>query len=173
MYSEQKATPQSEQFWYALYTRSRQERKVAESLQMMGYEVYLPEIKELRQWSDRTKEVSMPLFRSYCFVRTTRHRMNEAVRVKGAVRWVYWNGQPAVVRDVEIEEIKVWIEKLSGRRIEVVELEEQDRIKILSGTFAQQKAEVSRIDGEIVELLLGGLGMKLRVKIKELAFAKA
>jgi len=41
--------------WYAIYTRPRAEKQVAERLHEKGIHVYLPLQKKLRQWSDRKK----------------------------------------------------------------------------------------------------------------------
>ena len=55
--------------WYALYVKSRAEKKVAADLSANSIEYYLPLQKVLKQWSDRKKWVEEPLFRSYVFVR--------------------------------------------------------------------------------------------------------
>ena len=51
--------------WYALYTKPRWEKKVAKALEKIGIIVYCPMITEVRQWSDRKKKVTLPLFKSY------------------------------------------------------------------------------------------------------------
>jgi transcription antitermination factor NusG len=55
--------------WYALRTRSRHEKMVADQLQKQGIENFLPLVKKARKWSDRVKEVDLPLFSGYAFVR--------------------------------------------------------------------------------------------------------
>ena len=55
--------------WHVIYTAPRAEKKVNERLESQGVETYLPLQKTLRQWSDRKKKVSIPLFNSYVFVR--------------------------------------------------------------------------------------------------------
>jgi len=55
--------------WFAAYTRSRNEKKVAGELEEQHIEYYLPLIKTIRQWSDRKKKVEVPLINSYIFVR--------------------------------------------------------------------------------------------------------
>ena len=52
----------NEKIWHALYVRPRSEKKVANELIDMGFEVYLPVITVVRQWSDRRKKVIEPLF---------------------------------------------------------------------------------------------------------------
>ena len=54
--------------WYVLYTKPRNEKKVAQRLSEAGYTVYCPLQKVRRQWSDRTKVVEEPLFTSYLFI---------------------------------------------------------------------------------------------------------
>ena len=53
--------------WYVLYTKSRQEKKVAESLQAIGIEAFCPLVTVVKQWSDRKKKVQLPLINSYIF----------------------------------------------------------------------------------------------------------
>ena len=57
-----------EKTWYALYTKSRNEKKAHSALVSSGIDSFLPLIKNLKQWSDRKKWVEEPLFRSYLFV---------------------------------------------------------------------------------------------------------
>lgn len=58
-------TPQ----WFAIRTRSRHEKLVADQLEGQHIESFLPLIKTTRTWSDRKKEVELPLFSGYSFAR--------------------------------------------------------------------------------------------------------
>jgi transcription antitermination factor NusG len=53
--------------WYALRVRSRYENTVATHLRGRGYESLLPLYKCRRRWSDRFKEIELPLFPGYVF----------------------------------------------------------------------------------------------------------
>src|SRR5216684_4012562 len=53
--------------WYALWVKSRYENTVASHLQARGYESFLPLYKCQRRWSDRFKEIELPLFPGYVF----------------------------------------------------------------------------------------------------------
>ena len=92
--------------WFALYTKSRHEKKVDKQLREKGIESYLPLRGVWRQWSDRRKLVEEPLFRCYVFVHTNEKQRIRALSTYGAVRFVSFNGRPAIVRDEEIEMIK-------------------------------------------------------------------
>ena len=54
--------------WYVVYTKSKQEKKVAEGLKKLGIEAYCPLVTVMKQWSDRKKKVEVPLINSYVFV---------------------------------------------------------------------------------------------------------
>ena len=51
--------------WFAIYVKSRNEKKVFKTLDDIGIESFLPLITRMKQWSDRRKKVEEPLFRSY------------------------------------------------------------------------------------------------------------
>ena len=54
--------------WFAVHTRSRHEKKVAEELEQRGILNFLPVMRQVRRWSDRKKVVDFPLFSCYVFV---------------------------------------------------------------------------------------------------------
>src|SRR5947207_11933494 len=56
-----------QQQWFALQLRSRFEKVVAMHLRGKGYEEYLPLYRSRRRWSDRVKEIELPLFPGYIF----------------------------------------------------------------------------------------------------------
>jgi len=74
--------------WYALYTRSRHEKKVAANLEEKRVEVFLPLRSVLSRWKDRRKEVQLPLFSGYLFVRIPREQRLPVLQTSGVVRFV-------------------------------------------------------------------------------------
>src|SRR5215475_11326606 len=55
--------------WYALNVRTRFEKVVARNLKSKGYEEFLPVFRRSNHWSDRVKELELPLFPGYVFCR--------------------------------------------------------------------------------------------------------
>ena len=72
--------------WRVFYTRARAEKKCEERLQDRRIEVLVPKKKEVRQWSDRKKEVTVPLFRNYLF-RSEERRVGKECRIGCRSRW--------------------------------------------------------------------------------------
>src|SRR5215471_16106072 len=68
--SEASGDQLQKQCWYAVYTRARHEKCVAEQCTLRGVRVFLPLYCVQRLWKQRRAKVMLPLFPSYVFVRT-------------------------------------------------------------------------------------------------------
>lgn len=96
--------------WYALYVKSRWEKKVYESLKDISLESFLPQIKTIRQWSDRKKTILKPLFPSYVFVNINSSlEFHKALSVNGACEYIRFGKEYARVTEKEINQIKLLI----------------------------------------------------------------
>lgn len=82
--------------WYALATRSRQEKLVRDRLAGRGIEQLLPLSKRLSQWSDRKMWIDVPLFSGFCFARFSPHDQLSVLTLPGVVRIVGCNGPEAI-----------------------------------------------------------------------------
>lgn len=143
--------------WYAVYTKSRWEKKVAEQLDKIGIENYCPLNRIVRQWSDRKKVVYEPLFKSYVFVKITDRQIGELRSIFGVVNLVYWLGKPAVIQDAEISAIKDFLVQYYNVRLERVPLNVHDRIKILNGPFTEMEGSVLSVKKKVVKVILPSL----------------
>lgn len=92
--------------WYAVYTKSRAEKKVQLELEYQGIEHFLPLQKRLRQWSDRKKWVETPLISGYIFVNITLAEYDKVLRTNGVVSYVRFEGKAAQIPEDQIETIK-------------------------------------------------------------------
>lgn len=92
--------------WFALYTHSRCEFKVNELLKSKNIITYLPIKKVIRKWSDRKKELELPLFNGYIFINATEKERLTALQQKHIVRCISDAGKPAIVPEWQIESLK-------------------------------------------------------------------
>ena len=93
--------------WYAVYTRARHEKVVAEELWLRQIESFLPLQERLSTWKDRRKLVQFPLFPGYLFVRTEmQSRRLDVLRVPSIVRIIGFNGVPEPIPAAQIEAVK-------------------------------------------------------------------
>lgn len=97
--------------WYAVRTRSRHEKVVERQLQGQGIEGFCPVINQVRQWSDRRKQIESPLFPGYAFVRIS-PSPEEKVRVLrtlGVVELVGRHGQGLPIPSEQIEAVRILV----------------------------------------------------------------
>ena len=148
--------------WYALYTNPRQEKKVAARLQQLGIEVYCPLIIQVRQWSDRKKKVEVPLLPSYVFVKLEAKERERVFQVSGVVRYLYWLGQPAIIRDEEVILMQNWLQG-TVTSFEVNGIQLGDYYEISSGPFEGKKGIVEKVSNNQITLVLEQLGVKITI----------
>jgi transcriptional antiterminator RfaH len=152
--------------WYVVYTKPKWEKKVAEQLKNRGIACYCPLITQVRQWSDRKKKVEVPLFNSYVFVQLADSERNAVFQSVGVVRYLFWLGKPAIVRDEEISVIKKWLDLSDGTDISVASVQVGETIQLDSGPFLNQKAIVQEVTNTHYVLVLESLGCVLKMKCK-------
>jgi transcription antitermination factor NusG len=94
--------------WFAVWTRSRQEKLAATMLESLGVNHFLPLKSELRQWSDRKQPVSVPLFSGYLFVRIDPMKESrlKVLRAPGVAGLVGNHVGPVPIPDQQIEDIR-------------------------------------------------------------------
>lgn len=92
--------------WYAVRTRSRHEKLVRDRLAALGIEHLLPTVHRLSQWKDRKKEIEVPLFSGYCFVRFGWPDRLAVQTVSGVVEIVGGGQRPEPIPDAEIDALK-------------------------------------------------------------------
>jgi transcriptional antiterminator RfaH len=152
--------------WYVVYTKPKWEKKVAEQLKEKNIECYCPLITQVRQWSDRKKKVEVPLFNSYVFVCLEESERDLAFLSTGVVRYLFWLGKPAIVREEEIQTIKKWLDGSPTNEITIEQYQVGDKIKVASGPFSSQEAIVQEVGKSHYLLVLESLGCVLRMSIK-------
>jgi transcription antitermination factor NusG len=93
--------------WFAVFTRSHHEKRVAQYYTEREIEHLLPISRVLRQWSHyRQVTVELPLFPNYIFVHISRRERTRAMEVPGALSLVGRSSVPAALPDVEIESLR-------------------------------------------------------------------
>ena len=95
--------------WFAIQTLSRHEKVVRGQLEMRNVEHFLPTMKRLSQWTDRKKEIEVPLFAGYCFARFSLANRLPVLQSQGVVRVVGSGGRPDPIPDEEIESLRILI----------------------------------------------------------------
>ncbi len=156
--------------WFALYTRSRHEKRVRDLLEELDVEVYLPLVTSYRRYSDRMKKVQTPLFSSYLFVRTNPayfHHYTAILNAPGAVRFITFEGQPVPVPDHQVEALK----RLTAEGYEIQAIDKPLKpgtpVEIMQGPLKGIRGEVIQAGktNSILIIRIDALDKNLQVKI--------
>jgi transcription antitermination factor NusG len=152
--------------WYAVYTKPRWEKKVAELLTNRNITNYCPLNKVVRQWSDRKKTVYEPLFTSYVFVRVTEKQLHEVKENIGVLNIVYWLGKPALIRDEEIEAIRKFLNQYCNVNLTKPEFRVNDPVKVTRGPLMELEGVVVVIKNNTVKVALPSLGCMMYAEME-------
>jgi transcription antitermination factor NusG len=121
--------------WFALYTTSRHEKRVAQHLGQREIEFYLPLYKTQRKWSDGSRvTLDLPLFPGYLFIRIQRSERGRVLGVPGALAVVGGTGgEPAWLPDATIDALRSGLETRQVRPHPLLTVGQ--RVRIRSGAL--------------------------------------
>jgi len=92
--------------WFALQVRNRYENIVSAHLDGKGFEWFLPLYKSRRRWSDRFKEIELPLFPGYVFCRLNAMNRFPILMIPGVHQIVGLGKTPVPIDESEIAAIQ-------------------------------------------------------------------
>jgi len=133
--------------WFAVYTKSRHEKVVAEELWRRDIEVFLPLRSIMSKWKDRVKEVQFPLFPGYLFANVEiGERRIDILKVNSVVRIIGFNNQPIPIPAEQINSVKTLVfselpydpypDVVIGDRVRIV----RGPLRGLEGILVQKKS---------------------------------
>ena len=130
--------------WYAVYVKSRYEKKTSKLLADKDIEVYLPLLNRLKQWSDRKKMVEEPLFKSYVFVRSDLKNYYDILNTPGIVRFVGFEGKPVPVPDNQIVAVRQFVGEYDDSS-DISELHNLQEGQLVEIVYGEMKGLVGRL----------------------------
>ncbi len=92
--------------WHALQVKPQHEKAVHRHLLYLGRESFLPLFRTRRRWSDRIKELELPLFPGYVLCRFATQEKAALLSIPSVRAIVGFNGHPAPIPDTEIDSVR-------------------------------------------------------------------
>ena len=134
--------------WYAVYVKSRAEKKIAVELMYENIDYYLPLIKRLKLWSDRKKWIEEPLFRSYIFVNIEPMDYYKVLAVQGVVKYISFEGNAVPIPISQINAIKYYLEENDPEDIDNACWEKGQKVEVISGSMIGLMGELVEVRGK-------------------------
>ncbi len=152
--------------WYAVYTKSRTEKKVVQQIQEQGLTAYVPLIKTMRQWSDRKKQVEVPLISGYVFVNILEREFYPILNTEGIVCFVTFNGKAAAIPEKQIESLKMAVNSNLPVEICHQSFSPGEQVRVIEGPLKGVEGELLCFNGKRkLVLRLNPIGYLLKVSV--------
>jgi transcription antitermination factor NusG len=159
--------------WYAIRVRSRFEFTTSSVLRDKGFERLLPLYRSWRRWSDRVKELDMPLFPGYVFCRFDASSPLRVLTTPGVVHIVSAGRTPIPVDEHEISvlqdicgsglPVQPWPYLEVGRRVSIdrgplagtegIVVELKGRCRLVASITLLQRSVAAEIDRDWIRPL--------------------
>lgn len=121
--------------WYAIQTRPRHEKRVADQLRSKTVEAFLPVQHCRHKWKNGVlAHVDLPLFPSYLFARASVYERARLLQVPGIIGIAASNIHPTAIPDADIEALRLVTGTLGAEPHPYLNV--GDRVRIVAGPLA-------------------------------------
>jgi transcription antitermination factor NusG len=117
-----------------VYANSRHENVVSQRMNTYAIESFLPTYRAIHRWRNGcTKNLKLPLFPNYLFVRITRKERGRVLQTPGVIGLVGMGAEPLPIPDQEIEALRQ--SSLAGKCEPHLGLAMGDKVRIRRGVM--------------------------------------
>lgn len=156
--------------WYAVYTKSHCEKKVASLLTKRKIETYYPVNRIISYNSNKKKTVYEPLLSSFVFVNITDCEMDAIKKISCVINFVYWLGKPALIKQDEIVNMQYFTNEYSNIKLEKKIVNPDESVKIISDPHIDLKGKLISVKNTLVQLWLPSLGYMMVAELEKSNF---
>lgn len=153
--------------WYAVYTKPSCEKKVASLFTKRKIENFCPlnssKIKSFR----RSKILQGPLFKSYVFVNITLAEIALIKQTDGVISILHWMGEPAVIKQDEIDAIKEFTSDHQNIELERTQVNIHDIARVVDGPSYSMEGNVFALKNKTLKVSLPSLGYIMIAKMED------
>jgi transcription antitermination factor NusG len=154
--------------WYAVYTRPKWEKKVAGVFTRNNIENYCPLNKVNKQVvGDRKKIAFEPLFPSYVFIKVSEAELAFIKKTDGVINMIYWLGEPVIIRDVEIDMIKIFLRECTNISLEKRPIQSVSNGSVNAGSSAEIKNNFLVLKTRNIKMELPSLGYVMHAEAEK------
>ena len=154
--------------WYAIHTKSRCEKRVADALQKRGILIFLPLLRQLNRWSDRWRTVEFPAFSCYVFaqIEPTPEARVQVLKVPNVFSFVGREPLGTWIPDVEIDSLRTVFQSGVACHAHPF-LNVGDRVRIRGGSLHGVEGILAGRNGDqsvVISVELLGRSLSVRVE---------
>lgn len=136
--------------WYVALVRMHHEKKVAERLNKMGIENFVPVQQELHQWSDRRKMVESVLLPMMVFVHVDAKERKEVLSFSTVSRYMVMRGEssPTIIPDEQMARFRFMLDySEEAICMNSAPLARGEKVRVIKGPLTGLVGELVTVDG--------------------------
>jgi transcription antitermination factor NusG len=161
--------------WFVARVLSHQENRAQLNLHRLGFRSFLPRLRRTVRHARKLRDTLQPLFPGYIFViiDLSKHRWRSINGTFGVASLIMGGEQPRPVLPGVVEALVASCESHGVVRLDDG-LEIGQKVRILSGPFAETLCRLARLDDRgRVQVLLEIMGMEVAVQLDRSGIASA
>ncbi|HEY5370733.1 MAG TPA: transcription termination/antitermination NusG family protein [Hanamia sp.] len=151
--------------WYIIYTKHKCEKKVATTFSKKKIENFLPVTLKQGNSIWKSKLIYEPLFDSYIFAKITETQISKIKEVAGVVNLLYWKGNPATIRENEIEAIREFTNDFQEIHLEKTFINPNEEVNVIDSPKYVIDGNLLTIRNTTVKVNLPSIGFMMIAKI--------
>ena len=153
--------------WYALQTRPRHEKRVAQEVRAREMEAFLPVYRCRNRWKNGvTADVELPLFPCYLFVRLPLCQRLRLLQLPGVIGFAVTSAHPTALAQQDIDAVRML--STIGRAQPHPFIRLGDRVRIVAGPLTGIEGVLLRRKNELrVVLSLDFILRSVAVEVSE------
>lgn len=155
--------------WFAVYTRYKSEKYVADKLARKGIEAYVPLLPFTRKYKSKTKHVEIPLISCYVFVKITKADYVRVLQTEHVISFLKLRKNLIAIPEREINTLR-WVvgEKLTISATENTRLVKGAEVEVIAGNLTGLKGMIlKRRNKKFFLVRLDTIGFTLEVDISK------
>lgn len=153
--------------WYIVYTKAKCEKKVSSILTKKRIKNFCPiYCRQLNQHGSM-QPVYEPLFCCYVFVYIEEKQIDLVKQITNVINLVYWKGQPAIVRNEEIKEIREFIAAHQNIKLESSKINLNTTASVVDRPAYAIDGNVVTVKNRFIKVNLPSLGFTMVAEVKE------
>lgn len=153
--------------WYAVYTKPHCEKKVTTLFTKSKIENFCPLNRKKIKSFRRSKILQEPLFKSYVFVYITPEEVDLVRRKDGVISMLYWMGQPAVIKQDEIDAIREFTSDHKNITLEKSHVNRDEVVHVVDGPSYSIDGNVFAVKNKALKVSLPSLGYIMIAKMED------
>ena len=161
-------TTKKNKLWYVLYVKSKRETIIEDHINALDLDIiaYSPTHVVIKQWKDRRKKVNTPLLPKIVLVKTEERLRDKVFQIAGTVRYLFEQRKPAIVREIEIEQLRAITDNSRVIDHEITSIVKGTEIDLTPYGFKGLMGRVDKISNSVCWVTLQTLGYTLKLTLK-------